>query len=185
MTNDNNPPRATLADRESREFGIEPLDATTAPKFAALGVDQRRKLIADALFKHATVPAKRCKACGGGAAYLEKRPELDYCTPECEAYGAKKIQAVRISSALDIDLSGVPMQLRGEDAAASEMFDGPEPPTEEPSISIGELIEERDEAIAALDRAIDELRVARAENDALRKHLNAALDRARDLEASK
>lgn len=168
------PPRATLADKEAREFGIEPLDAATAPRYAALG---RERAIA------AAVEAERV------------------------------IVRQRISSVLDVDLSGVPMQdaerssrehegmgaretmnsvrrvlgmpTLPEDAFAAAMFDDVTPPTEEPSISIGELIEERDEAIAALDRAIDELRVARAENDALRKHLNAALDRARDLEASK
>lgn len=31
------PPRATLGDREAREYGVEPLDATTAPAFAKLG----------------------------------------------------------------------------------------------------------------------------------------------------
>lgn len=197
----NNPPRATLADRESREFGVEPLDAAAPVQYAALGVDQRRKLIADALIKRATVP-RRCKACGGGSVYLATRPGLEFCTPECAERGPSKVRV--ISSAMDIDLSGgVPMgngepvktlsacqtlsaretmasvdralagyaQLRGEDAFASAMFDGDAPPTEEPSIGIGELIEQRDEAIAALDRAVDELRAARAENEALRKQI--------------
>lgn len=117
--------RATLADRESREFGIEPLDATTAPKFSALGreraiaaaVEQRRHEIAvvlgmdDALTGDPVYPAnvkRTCKACGGGSVYLETRPDLEFCTDECAAHGPaiKK----HITSVLEIDLSGVPMQ---------------------------------------------------------------------------
>lgn len=176
MNDANNVPRATLADREARELGIEPLDAATAPQFAALG---RRRAIAAALLKHATVP-RRCKACGGGSVYLSTRPDLEFCTDECAERGPSKARA--IASAMDIDLSGVPMggiPTLPEDRAASEMFDGAEPPDEEPRVSIGELIVERNEAIAALDRATDALQLLRAENEALRKQLADATDRAR------
>lgn len=172
----NNPPRATLADKEAREFGIEPLDAAASVQYAALG---RRRAIAAALLENATVP-RRCKACGGGSVYLSTRPDLEFCTPECAERGPSKARV--ISSAMDIDLSGVPMggvPMLPEDRAASDMFDGPEPTDEEPSVSIGELIVERDEAIAALDRVTDALQLLRAENEALRKQLSDATDRAR------
>lgn len=190
----NNPPRATLADRENREFGIEPLDAATPAQFAALG---RRRAIAAALLENATVP-RRCKACGGGSVYLAAHPLHEYCTPECAERGPSKARV--IASALDIDLSGVPMggiPTLPEDRAASEMMDGPEPPCAhchgsgclactDPEAGIAELIVERDEAIAALDRVLDELHrvrvefhFLRAENEALRKQLSDATDRAR------
>lgn len=137
-------PRATLADREAREYGI-----------------------ARALIEHATVPK-------------------------------------RISSVLEIDLGGVPMQapaprvpsareamasverafagyaqLRGEDAAASAMFDGGAPADDEPVVDVAAELQrvtaERDEAIGALDRAIDA-------NRQLQQQLDAALARIVQLE---
>lgn len=185
----NNPPRATLADKEARELGIEPMDAASPAQFAALG---RRRAIAAALLENATVP-RRCKACGGGSVYLAAHPLHEYCTPECAERGPSPARV--ISSAMDIDLSGVPMggvPTLPEDRAASEMFDGPEPPCAhchgsgclactDPEAGIAELIVERDEAIAALDRVTDALQLLRAENEALRKQLADATDRARDL----
>lgn len=165
-----------VTDRENRDLGIEPMDAATPVQYAALG---RRRAIAAALLENATVP-RRCKACGGGSVYLSTRPGLEFCTSECAERGPSPARV--ISSAMDIDLSGVPMggiPTLPEDRAASSMFDGPEPTDEEPSVSIGELIVERDEAIAALDRVLDELHRVRAENEALRKQLTNATDRAR------
>lgn len=151
-------PRATLADRENRELGIEPppelcRHGRTRALCVGDGIDCERAhgLVQDAR----TLPAfaslgKRCKACGGGAAYLEQRPDLDYCTPQCAAYGSGRAPAKRISSVMDIPLNvrakvatalleRATVPTLPEDRAASEMFDDDERDGDDLAAYVSEL----------------------------------------------
>lgn len=109
-------PRATLADRENRELGLEPMDAATAPQFAALG---RRRDIAQALLAPKRISSVMEVDLGRALSPEEcARVEAQH-RRDREGMSARETRN-RVRAA--IGLPTLP-----EDRAASEMFDGDAP----------------------------------------------------------